>query len=361
MTNIGIVIPALNPDERLIQLIKELAQTPLKTAPIVIVDDGSDAAHQPYFNQLIHLTPALTILHHAANRGKGAALKTAFTYLQTNAPDLTGIATLDADGQHTVGALHACVEKFAQTPTALVLGVRQFTTAIPWRSQFGNRVTRTLTRLVTRQHISDTQTGLRIIPQAYLAPLCQLPGERFEYEFNMLLRARHYHVQIVEQPIPTIYIDGNRSSHFRVVRDSIAIYAQFIKFTMSDLLSFCVDIACFQLTLVLLGQHDLTNILVATISSRLLSGIVNYGLNRQVVFNGAGRQTLIKYAALFCVQMIASGLLTDGVTALFGPNSPAVVPLIAKMAVDLGLFLVSYQVQRRLIFKKDPQYDHYPL
>ncbi|MEE6726814.1 glycosyltransferase family 2 protein [Pediococcus acidilactici] len=127
------------------------------------------------------------ILHHEVNRGKGAALKTGFKYILENFPQIQGVATMDADGQHTVEALAACINQFEKHPHDLIIGARQFTNQIPWRSQFGNVLTRKLVRMLTRQNISDTQTGLRVIPRSYVRQLLKFPGKRFEFEFDMLL------------------------------------------------------------------------------------------------------------------------------------------------------------------------------
>jgi len=355
---IDIIIPALNPDNKLIELIKNITETVSLDNIVkqtIIVDDGSDINHQDIFTELNKSYPELIILHHPANRGKGAALKTAFTYVQEHLSDLDGVATMDSDGQHTVSALQSCLDKFSLNPRRLVIGVRHFTNNIPFRSQFGNLLTSGLVRLLTHQNISDTQTGLRVIPIDYTSTLISFPGNRFEFEFDMLLQAKKYDIQVVEQPIPTIYLDGNSSSHFRVIRDSIAIYSRFLKFAASGLISFLIDISLFYLVLFFLGNHSLNSILAATITSRVLSSIANYAINHQVVFNHAGHQTLIKYALLFVAQMFASGFFTDLLTDLLPVTNGPIMPTIAKMIVDFILFMISYRIQSNFIFKEGPQ------
>ncbi|WP_334330019.1 bifunctional glycosyltransferase family 2/GtrA family protein [Companilactobacillus sp. HBUAS59699] len=355
MTKISVLIPALNPDDKLIALINQLKESTFfedEIINIVIVDDGSDTDHQHIFEQLLELKiKNLHILHHDVNRGKGAALKTGFKYIMKNFPEVSGIATMDSDGQHTVKALEHCIEKFNLDSSKLVLGVRKFTEDIPLRSSFGNILTSRLVKLLTHQNISDTQTGLRIIPISYVKNAVNFPGDRFEYEFDMLLEAHKYDIEVVEQPIPTIYLDGNKSSHFRVIRDSIAIYSRFLKFATSGLISFFIDITLFSVVISIIGNHILNSILIATVVSRVLSSIANYLINHHLVFNHAGNQTMIKYGTLFIVQMFASGYLTNFVTWLLPNSSSQIVPTIAKMMVDFMLFIISYQIQRDFIFK----------
>ncbi|WP_304053739.1 bifunctional glycosyltransferase family 2/GtrA family protein [Levilactobacillus namurensis] len=357
MLNFGILIPALDPDAQLLELVRQLLAQQPALASIVVVDDGSDAKHQPIFEQLQHLDDSrVHLLRHAQNQGKGAALKTGFRYYlqQTNLPALAGIATMDADGQHTVAALEKCLHLATQRPDDLIIGARQFTGDIPWRSRFGNILTDNLVRVLTHQTISDTQTGLRVIPWTYLTTALTFPGERFEFEFDMLLEAKKHHVTISEQPIPTIYLDGNASSHFRVVRDSLAIYARFFKFAASGLASFVIDIGLFSLFMLLLGQQQsLAVIMGATVLARLASAVVNYQINRHVVFENAGERTLWKYGLLLVLQTLASGYLTHGLTELLSIVwQSALTPTVAKLVGDFCLFLLSYYLQKNFIFKR---------
>lgn len=356
MLQIGVIIPALNPDDKLITLIQEITNKKdltIKINNLIIVDDGSDSDHINIFDQLSNLDiPNLTILHHETNLGKGAALKTGFSYAQKHFSYLSGIATMDSDGQHTVKALNSCLEKFSLNPDHLVIGVRHFTNSVPFRSQFGNVLTSNLVRLLTHQNISYTQTGLRVIPMSYTKELINFPGNRFEFEFDMLLQAKKFKVKVVEQPIPTIYLDGNSSSHFRIIRDSIAIYARFLKFATSGFVSFIVDVSLFYLVLFMIGNHVLNSILIATIISRVLSSIVNYIINHRIVFNHAGQKTFIKYGCLFIVQMLASGFFTNALTSILPITNGQLMPTVAKMIVDFILFIISYQIQRDFIFKE---------
>lgn len=83
----GILIPALNPDEKLLDLIQELLESSVPVQALVVVDDGSDQQAQPIFQRLADMEDErIHILHHEVNRGKGAALKTGFKYILENFP-----------------------------------------------------------------------------------------------------------------------------------------------------------------------------------------------------------------------------------------------------------------------------------
>lgn len=350
---IGILIPALDPDHNLVTLMAQLLATDQFTHRIIVVDDGS--SDKRIFQQLeTQYHDQLRVIYNTDNHGKGAALKQGFAAFIHDYPEIVGIATMDSDGQHTVPDLLNCIALFAQQPNDMVTGQRTFPKSVPLRSRFGNLLTNALVRGLTGLPITDTQTGLRVIPIAYAKTALTFTGARYAFEFEMLLQAKANHVGIHEQPIQTIYIDNNSASHFRVIRDSLSIYLRFIKFALSGLLSFIVDIGLFALIVHITAAYSLDTVLSATIIARLLSAVVNYTVNHHMVFDHQGHATLIKYIGLMCVQMLISGYATHALSVLvISGHDLTLVTTGVKVIVDFLLFLVSYQVQKRWIFKKE--------
>ena len=239
-----LLIPALDPDGRLLELIQALRG--LWPDPILLVDDGSGADCRDIFDQAQAL--GCQVLRHARNLGKGRGLKTGFNHCLTHYPDAIGCVTADADGQHTPQDILACADALRAQPQALILGCRDFDrSGVPARSQLGNRLTRQSMRLLCGVRVTDTQTGLRGVPAAFMSHLLDIPGERYEFETNMLLETRTAQVPIREIPIQTVYLEGNRSSHFNPLLDSARIYALLLKFCAASVASFVVDIALFAL------------------------------------------------------------------------------------------------------------------
>lgn len=170
MNEIGIIMPAYQPDEKAIRVIEELVQ--VHTGPIIVVDDGSDASY--VFNKLDTFRQ-VTILRHAVNQGKGRALKTAFHYIYNEHPELRGVVTIDADGQHLTKDIMNIIHSLNESDDALILGSRDFSHKnVPLRSRFGNQCTKIIYRIMTRTRLSDTQTGLRGIPTKYLPQLLSI-------------------------------------------------------------------------------------------------------------------------------------------------------------------------------------------
>ncbi len=228
---VTIVLPSLNPDEKLTAVLYELREAGFDD--ILLVNDGSDSAHLTYFPS--EDDENCELLTHEVNRGKGAALKTAFRRFLQSRSESIGVVTVDGDHQHRAEDVRRCAEAMFEDPRFVILGVRDFSKqGTPFRSRAGNLLTSLVFRVFCGLRISDTQTGLRAIPRSYLPDLAGVEGDRFEYETNMLLEMKKRNIPYREIPIETVYIEGNSSSHFHAVRDSFKIYRLIFKFLFSQ-------------------------------------------------------------------------------------------------------------------------------
>ena len=222
-----LIIPSLDPDEKLAETVKKAAEAGIDD--IILVDDGSSPECRKRFRELEAL-PGVTVLTHSVNKGKGAALKTAFSYFLENRKGRSGVVTADGDGQHRTEDIIACADAMQSGGHAIVLGCRDFSLPdVPKRSRFGNTLTSRVFRVFCGMNISDTQTGLRAIPTEYLPDVIEAEGSRYEYETHMLLLMGKRKIPFREVTIETVYIDANASSHFRPVRDSLRVYGIIFK------------------------------------------------------------------------------------------------------------------------------------
>ncbi len=348
---IPIIIPAYDPDEKLLGLIDELNNA--KLGPVIVVNDGSEGEnYDAIFRGVVERGAKL--LTHAVNMGKGRALKTAFNYCLNEYEDLIGVITADSDGQHTAGDIRKCMDALEnnRNEEVLVLGCRDFNeSGIPARSVFGNKTTSRVMRLLLGLSISDTQTGLRGISVPFMKYLLTEKGERFEFETNMLIATKELGIKIVEVPIKTIYLEENKSSHFNPILDSIRIYVVFVKFLFSSLSSSIVDILMFSIFCSMFRNVPVAigYVMLATILARVISAIYNFLINYKVVFKGKGSksQAAIKYFVLaVCIMLLSGGLVT-----FFTGLLPMVPEFVVKIPVDCVLFLLSFVVQREIVYK----------
>lgn len=287
-----LVIPAYEPDYNLIKLIEKIHNK--SDFYIIVVDDGSSTKCQDIFARSGDFA---TVLHHEVNQGKGQALKTAFEYIQSlNKPGT--VVTADADGQHRIWDIFRNMTKSNENPNTLVLGVRAFTGKVPLRSRFGNSLTRILFKLQTGVAVSDTQTGLRAFP----------------------------------------------------IRDGLMIYKNILKFALSSFSSFIVDYVVYSLSILCLSFIPTgLRVLLSNGLARVTSSIFNFSTNKKLVFKnkassfktGSGYFGLA--VGLFILDTILIRLFNSGL----GVNL-----LIAKIIVGIMLFILSWTIQTRFIFKE---------
>jgi len=351
---VPIVIPSYEPDERLIALLHDLDAKEM--GPVIIVNDGSSEEYDPIFREVESIITKRggKYISYRPNRGKGRALKTAFSYISENMPDALGCVTADSDGQHTPECINNIIENLKAKPDNLILGVRQFEKKdIPWKSWFGNTLTIKVFSYVAGMKVNDTQSGLRGIPFRFMKELIDCKGERFEYEMQMLLECAGRY-DLTEVPIQTIYESKeNHQTHFKPIRDSFRIYKilgkKFLKFIFSSLSSFVVDIILFYLFVLLFKDaYPALYVTIATVSARVISAVYNYLINYKFVFKSkASRSTsLTKYALLAIIQMS----LSAGIVSLIVFLIPNCWETLVKAIVDTILFLISYSVQQRFVF-----------
>ena len=353
LKSLAIVLPSLNPDRKFLGVVDGLNEKGFEH--IVVVDDGSDEDHGKLFEQAKAAHPGIVVLHHGVNRGKGRALKTAFSYVSENMPDIKGVITIDGDGQHLVDDIVACGEHMLKEDGKVVLGCRDFNApGVPPRSIAGNKTTARLFRICYGIKLSDTQTGLRAIPAEYLMPFCGIEGERFEYETNMLLNMKRMGIGFAEQPITTVYDPEDYSSHYDAVKDSWLIFKVMFRFLISSLGSTLIDLTVFYLMMRFFGAAAGKYAeLISTAVARALSSFANFNANNSVVFeNKRGyKRALVRYYCLCIPQMLVSAGLVTLINRLLSNSVPIIATLI-KFAVDICLFFISYQLQREWVFSQ---------
>ncbi len=340
--NLGVIalIPAYQPAESLVEFVRTLLDRGFPQ--VIVVDDGSDPACAGTFAAITALTGA-TVLHHAINLGKGAAIKSGLNYACVHWPDSPGVVTIDADGQHGVDDSLKVSARLQAEPDRLVVGARSFDGDVPLRSRFGNSLTRVLFRVLVGVPLSDTQSGLRGIPRALALKLLLVPAQRYEFELDMLLLCKQLGIAIVEEPILTIYLENNKSSHFNPILDSAKIYFSLLRFSMSSVIAAVIDNSIF-ITLIGLGWA----IFPGQVASRSISGITNYLMIRNFVFfsDEQHRKSLPKYI----ITVVVLGFFSYGMI-IFMSEQFDVSVLLAKILAETIIYLANFVIQRDLIFR----------
>jgi glycosyltransferase involved in cell wall biosynthesis len=335
----AVIVPAYRPEQALLDLIAALTE---KSIPaIVVVDDGSGAEYRDIFDRAAEF-PQVWLVRHAVNLGKGAALKSGFNCALCAFPDLQGVITADADGQHQAADIESVAEALAAQPDRVILGTRTFGGDIPLRSKAGNVITRTVMRALVGQSVSDTQTGLRGIPTSLLPHLLRTQANGYDFELDMLIAVRQQAIQIEEVPIRTIYEPGNRTSHFNPLLDSMKIYFVLLRFSWVGLMSAALDTVVFYLV-----YRKLSNLAASQALGRVLAVAFNYTMVRRTVFFSKLRHASVlpKYLLLVCLSGTAAYAGIQFLNSHF--HTP---PMLAKVLVESLLFFANFAIQRDFIF-----------
>jgi glycosyltransferase involved in cell wall biosynthesis len=212
MTRIGIAIPALQASASIGDVVRRARAV---VPDVLVVDDGSrdgtaEAAR----------AAGAEVLTHAINRGKGAALVTAFRALFGRGLD--AVVTVDADGQHLPEEIPVLLAAAAHGAD-LVLGTRDhlFAEMVPMR-RAANRLSSWAISWAAGQPLRDVQTGFRLYRRRLLEAT-GFPEARFDAESAVVVRAARRGFAIVTVPVRLGFADGRTTSHFRPLVDSVRI------------------------------------------------------------------------------------------------------------------------------------------
>ena len=178
----------------------------LPEARVVIVNDGSTDGPYSAF--------AGTVLTHAQNLGKGAALRDGIKEAIRQGAAI--IVTLDADGQHRPEEIPRLIRPIVEGRADLVLGARDRNGTMPVPRRLTNWLSATLATRIGGQQVADAQTGFRAFTRE-VAERLQPMGNRYEYEANFLLDALRAGLRVTSVEVPTIY---GAQSHFRPWSDT---------------------------------------------------------------------------------------------------------------------------------------------
>jgi glycosyltransferase involved in cell wall biosynthesis len=195
--------------------VRAVAQKCLQQHPhVLVVDDGSSDGGAETLSDL-----PLCVVHHEANRGKGAAILTAASHAAEGG--YSHIVTIDADAQHLPEDLPLFFAALRHQPLAIYVGNRDFNVAnVPKSSRFGRQFSNFWLRVETGCKLGDVQSGYRAYPLMVLQQL-KFTDTRYSFEVEVLVKACWAGVPLIDVPVQVYYAQGSeRVSHFKKIRDN---------------------------------------------------------------------------------------------------------------------------------------------
>ena len=353
-----ILIPAYKPDGRLTEICRKLSSDYF----VLVIDDGSGSDFDAVFEDTEKYA---VVKRYEKNRGKGGALKYGFSLVKELFPDAKFVITADADGQHTPEDISKVAEK-VESAGGLVLGSREFAGNVPLRSAFGNGLTKVVFKIASGVKVKDTQTGLRAFGVEYLKEFSELKGDRYEFEMTQLMYAAKMRIPISEVVIETIYENGNETSHFNPIKDSLKIYkviylnSTFLKSVTSSMIAFATDFVIasilqsyvFTSTPLISGPAFLQSIITSYSTSMtfawLVSSLLNFFINKVWAFksNNSVIRSLIGFYALATPVFILKAFVFTPIL-----ESGSVSFKLTYFIVNLVMYFLNYVIQKKFIFK----------
>ena len=206
------MIPTYNHGGRVAGVAEESLKLNL---PVFVVDDGSTDSTQAALSGI----QGVRLLRHPENLGKGAAILTGFAEASKVAD---WVITIDADGQHSPADAWKMIQAIPETgERPIVVGMRQGMEgkSVPWTSRFGRKFSNFWVWISGGPAMRDSQSGFRIYPVPEAMNLNVL-SRRFQFEVEILVKARWKKMRVIEVPVEVNYAPGSeRISHFRPMVD----------------------------------------------------------------------------------------------------------------------------------------------
>ena len=380
MHNITVVIPSYNPDVKLSMFVDELIMSGF--SDIIIVDDGSDLDEKKVTTafEYVKAKKECTILHHAENIGKGMAIKTGLKYCLVERPKDTIVITADDDGQYTVEQIIECLEYYQEqhadmskkdksecteqdecdktelTKRHILLAPRDFRdTSYAARKRMLNHVSGFVMKYLCSVNVKDVQTGLRFIPYEYISKLLAVEGNGFDYEVNMLVELKYQKLPYMEKQILIDPVAGQYAD-YNPLRDIIKFLGVMVKYAVSSLSATVIDLVVFYLLMLWCGSessgfNESVGILVATIVARIISATFNCIVNKRTVFKSDMplKGVIVKFYIFTMFRAMLSYGAVYGIAYFLGSYG-ASLTVVIKLVVDLILFFVGYDIQKKWIF-----------
>lgn len=202
-----VVIPAFNEGSVIRSVVKDVITSLKKTDmdyEVVVVNDGSKDNTSNEAR-----TGGAKVIDHILNSGAGGATATGLSYANQNNFDYA--ATMDADGQHLAVDVINGINEAQKNKTDLLIGSRLIdTTGMSRVKILGNKGLSTITKILFRVDVTDSQSGLRVFSKKALENL-RWKTSGYEFCSEMLWRAKQLGLDISEYPIKAVYTDYSKT------------------------------------------------------------------------------------------------------------------------------------------------------
>ncbi len=238
-----VVMPAYNEEDGIARVIDEVKGHADK---LIVVDDGSSDRTWVIAEECARKHPGITVVSHARNKGKVAAILTGIRHARTEV-----VVLIDADHTYPAKDIPILVKKIEEG-SDLVLGNR-FSSGlrnIPAFNRLGNGLFSFLISFASGQEIADGQTGFRAFRKGMLGDL-DIRSNGLEFETEMTIKAAINGYKVEEVPIE--YRKRIGKSKLNPVRDGYRMFFAILRSGYSQMSIISKGFALPGLFIVLVG------------------------------------------------------------------------------------------------------------
>jgi glycosyltransferase involved in cell wall biosynthesis len=224
---LSVVVPAFNEATTVETVVRRLREMPLHLE-VIAVDDASTDGTGDVLDRLYREGLLDRVIHHAVNRGKGAALRSGFAVV---AGDV--VVVQDADLEYDPSDLPALLEPIRRGRADAVYGSRfqggPHRVLFFWHAA-GNLLLTLLSNMLTNLNLSDMETCYKLVRRDLLQRL-PLTSDRFGFEVELTARLAQAGARIWELPITysgRTYAEGKKITW----RDGFAALLHILRFNL---------------------------------------------------------------------------------------------------------------------------------
>jgi len=220
-------IPAYN-EERSIGSI--LVRTLKHVDQVIVCDDGSTDLTGRIAEGL-----GAIVIRHEKNKGKGAALGSAFSHARDMKPDV--VVMIDADEQHNPEDIPRLVEPILKNEADMVVGSRYVegsSNDAPLYRRLGLNVINFLSRGGNKSSVKDTQSGLRAFSSRALEVVLMSESNGYGVETEQLALSHKNGLRVVEVSVNINYTGLVRTSKKNPVSHGFELLGTVLKLVVEE-------------------------------------------------------------------------------------------------------------------------------
>ncbi len=211
-----VLIPAYNEKTT----IREVALRALRFVErVIIIDDGSI----DHTAEMVEDLP-VNLVRNTQNMGKGASLWQGFQRAMEF--DISGVITLDGDGQHSPEDIPRLLAQAKNMPQALIIGARTGTWDWnSWHRRLANKIADFWISWAAGYAIADSQSGFRVYPTSLIRQIAIRHDKQRSFVFESEILIEGAKLGFVSFPvhIKSKHRKTSRVSHFRPIGDILEI------------------------------------------------------------------------------------------------------------------------------------------